>query len=116
MTTARWPLHPVPHRYESLCHWLERVAAAYEVPTSVFCRHAFGREKQEIEALRDDVPMSVLLAIEAGTGITVEQLREMTYGTMLAQIHADLDEMMKHEPEAYADLWDRARQIGRPGN
>jgi hypothetical protein len=96
-----WPLHPVPHKYETLIRWIERTAAAYGVSMPVFCRHALGIERQDMWRLHTtDLPVDALLRIAAGTGIPVEQLQTMNSAMIWAQLLTDLEEFAKNNPGA----------------
>jgi len=113
----RWPLHPVPDKYETLIRWLERTAAAYGVSMAVFCRHALGVERQEMCRLDStDPPIAALFAIEAGSGIPIEQLQDMTHARVFARIWADLEDMMKLDPEAFARMVESMKRASQPGD
>lgn len=76
---GRWPLHPAPGDYELLPRWIRRLADAYGVSVAIFSKHALGIPPDQVYKLTNDPTEDVLARLEAGTGIPVERLREMTY-------------------------------------
>lgn len=100
----RWPLHPMPDEYESLRPWVERLAKAYGVTFNTFCKHALGVPRSDTILLFRDPPEDVLIKLEAGTGITIEQLRDMTLDNVWKRIMRQLEIEYQRNPEAFAQF------------
>jgi hypothetical protein len=98
MTRGRWPLHPAPGEYETLFRWVKRIAAAYEVSMSSFCRQALGLDREHTRRLlTDDPPISALLKLEAGTAIPMEQLRSMSVDSVVARAFKKAEELANND-------------------
>lgn len=106
----RWPLHPQPYEFDVLEHWIERLAAAYGVSKLAFCRQALGLRPPEIALLRDNPPEQVLRRLEAGTGVPLQQLQNMSIHTLLRRVIEALERFSQEDPEGYAEL---ERQFAR---
>lgn len=87
-----WPLRPPPREKERIDHWLRRVAKAYGLTTPIFCCYALGIPRGHIHLLRMNPSKEVLAKLEAGTGVSVQRLQEMTEGALLEQYNASLEQ------------------------
>jgi TniQ len=86
----RWPLHPQPRDWEGLENWVRRIAAAYGVSYDAFLKHALGRTGRGARDL-DRISEAKLARLSAGTGVSVERLREMNCASILARLTARQD-------------------------
>ncbi|MGA9313638.1 MAG: TniQ family protein [Solirubrobacteraceae bacterium] len=80
----RWPLHPQPRDWEGLESWVRRIAAAYGVSYDAFLKHALGRTGRGARDL-DRISDAELARLSAGTGVSVERMREMNCASMWAR-------------------------------
>lgn len=85
-----WPLHPQPRPFEPLSLWLERVAREYGVRYRTFCRYGLGLDHETINLMCHHPPEATLAKISAGTGVPLSRLREMTIGSLISQLQAEL--------------------------
>jgi TniQ len=72
-----WPLHPRPTEWEDLETWVRRIAEAYGVSYDAFLLNALGHNGSGARDL-DHAPIQVLVRLSVGTGIPLNQLREMS--------------------------------------
>jgi hypothetical protein len=86
----RWPLHPQLRDWEGLENWVRRIAAAYGVSYDAFLKHALGRTGRGARDL-DRVSEAELARLSAGTGVSVERMREMNSASIGARV-AELGE------------------------
>jgi hypothetical protein len=93
-----WPLRPPPRDNERIDHWLRRVAKAYGLTTAIFCHHALGLPPGQLHLLRTNPPDEVLTRLEAGTGISIKRLKEMTEGAMMEKSRKLLAESLQQDP------------------
>lgn len=100
----RWPLHPQPHDYETLEHWLERLAAEYQVSLAIFYTQALGLKPEEFSLMRVNPPDEALRRLAVGTGVSIQNLREMTTQRSWQRMMAELNRLFRDEPEAFAEL------------
>lgn len=96
---GRWPLHPMPREYEILSPWIRRLARAYGVTDRVFYKHALGCPAGEPMEMNAYPPTDVLERLEAGTGVPIERLRDMTTDRMMARTIAELRQVVMTGPE-----------------
>ena len=111
-----WPLHPQPYEWDVLDSWLKRLADAYGVSFRVFCRHALGLSREEMGSLRDKPSEETLRTLEAGTGVSIERLRDMTTLRVIQRCTQALERFMQADPQGFAILenWVRELQVNRP--
>jgi hypothetical protein len=102
--SPRWPLHPPPHEFDVLERWIERLAAAYGVSKLTFCCQALGLTPPEIALLRDNPPEQALRRLEAGTGVPLQQLQNMSIHTLFQRITEGLERFRQEDPEGFASL------------
>ncbi|MGI9485140.1 MAG: TniQ family protein [Geminicoccaceae bacterium] len=96
--SRRWPLHPQPREYETLCRWVERIAESYGLPPQSFCRPLFGCR---CPSGLDTEPLEQALAVlSAGTGVPVAEIWEMRLERVLSSM---LNEYVRRLEEADAD-------------
>lgn len=100
----RWPLHPQPHDYETLERWLERLAAEYRVPLKTFYTQALGLRREEFALMRVNPPDEALRRLAVGTGVPIQNLREMDAQRTWQRMMAELNRLYREEPEAFAEL------------
>jgi len=84
-----WPLHPRPREWEGLETWVRRIAEAYGVGYDTFLHHALGRTGRGARDL-DDLDEASLAQLAAGAGVSVERLRAMRPGPMMARINGHI--------------------------
>lgn len=87
---GRWPLHPMPGEYEVLAPWIRRLARAYGVTDYVFYKHALGCLEGEPAGMNADPPVVELERLEAGTGVPVRRMRDMTTDRVMARAIVEL--------------------------
>ena len=80
-----WPLHPRPSEWEDLETWVRRIAEAYGVSYDAFLLNALDHTGSGARDL-DHAPISVLARLSAGTGISIERLRDMTTQRIMARM------------------------------
>jgi len=85
----RWPLHPKPREWEGMENWVRRIAQAYGVSYDAFLKHALGRTGRGARDL-DDITDTELTRLSAGTGVSVERLREMNAATMMRRVNEQI--------------------------
>lgn len=96
--TKRWPLHPVPYPYETLYHYMCRLAECYNVGYKYFCRRALAMSPTELERIESDMPpINVLKHLSNGTGVSVERLELMTFAKVWECLMKDLEEAMSSD-------------------
>lgn len=100
----RWPLHPQPYEFDVLERWIERLAEAYGVSKLTFCRQALGLTPPEIALLRDNPPEQALRKLEAGTGVPLQQLQNMSIHTLFRRMTEALERFRKEDPDGFAAL------------
>lgn len=101
---VRWPLHPPPYKYETLQCWVERLAAEYGVSLSLFCRQALGITHLEFARAGNNQPDEVLRKLAVGTGVPMQELRDMSLERILYRLMSELERLHREEPEAFAEL------------
>jgi hypothetical protein len=102
--SQRWPVHPPPREFDILEHWIGELAAAYGVSKLTFCCQALGLKPQEIALLRDNPPEQALRKLEAGTGVPLQQLQDMTIHTLFRRMTQALERIRQEDPEGFAAL------------
>jgi hypothetical protein len=80
-------LHPQLCNWEGLEDWVRRIAAAYGVSYDVFLKHALGRTGRGALDL-DRISDAELTRLSTGTGVSVEQMREMNGASIQARMNA----------------------------
>ncbi|MBT9587880.1 TniQ family protein [bacterium] len=100
----RWPLHPPPDEHETLERWVGRLAVEYGVSLPVFYRQALGLAPQEFTLMRNNPPDEALHKLEVGTGVPLQDLRDMSAQRIFQRLVAELNRLNREEPEAFADL------------
>jgi hypothetical protein len=75
-----------------------RVAKAYGMSTAVFCRQALGLPPGQLHLLRTNPPDEMLARLEAGAGISIKRLKEMTEGGMVEKSRKLLAERLQQDP------------------
>src|SRR3954454_3702023 len=83
----RWPLHPQPRDWEGLENWVRRIAVVYGVSYDAFLKHALGRTGRGARDL-DRISDADLARLSAGTGVSVERVREMNGASIKARMNA----------------------------
>ena len=83
----RWPLHPQPRDWEGLENWVRRIATAYGVSYDAFLKHALGRTGRGARNL-DRIAEAELIRLSAGTGVSVERMREMNSASIGVRVIA----------------------------
>jgi hypothetical protein len=89
----------MPGEYEILSPWIRRLARAYGVTDRMFYKHALGCPAGEPTEMNAYPPMSVLERLEAGTGVPIKRLRDMTTDRMMARTIAELRQTVMMGPE-----------------
>jgi len=97
-------LHPQPHEYETLERWLERLAAEYRVPLTIFYTQALGLRPEAFSLMRVTPPDEALRRLAVGTGVPIQDLREMTAPRMWQRMMAELNRLYRENPESFAEL------------
>lgn len=107
MTARRWPLHPQPREWEGLETWVRRIAAAYGVGYDTFLRRALGRTGPGARHL-DNASEETLERLAEGTGVSIERLRAMRSGAILARMVERVATLMETEEGRAArdHLWE----------
>ncbi len=67
-------------------NWVRRVAQAYGVSYDAFLKHALGRTGRGARDL-NDITDTELTRLSAGTGVSVERLREMNATAMMRRVN-----------------------------
>ena len=98
----RWPLHPQPRDCEGLENWVRRIAVAYGVSYDSFLKHALGRTGRGARNL-DTISDRELARLSAGTGVSVERMREMNCASIQARMNALQDGPLTKEGSAALD-------------
>jgi hypothetical protein len=98
----RWPLHPQPRNWEGLENWVRRIAAVYGVSYDAFLKHALGRIGRGARDL-DRISNTELVHLSAGTGVSVERMREMDGASIQARMNALRDGSLTEEGSAALD-------------
>jgi hypothetical protein len=96
VTQRRWPLHPKPRDWENLETWVRRIAAAYGVSYDTFLRHALDRTGRGARNL-DQACEATLERLAEGTGVSLERLRGMRSGAVMARMVAGVAAWMETE-------------------
>ena len=96
MTRRRWPLHPQPGEWEGLETWVRRIAAAYGVSYDTFLRRALGRTGRGARDL-DHASEETLERLVEGTGVSLERLRGMRSGAVMARMVESVAAWMETE-------------------
>lgn len=65
---------------------MRRIAQAYGVSYDAFLKHALGRTGRGVRNL-EDMTDTELTRLSAGTGVSVEQLREMNAAAMMLRVN-----------------------------
>jgi hypothetical protein len=68
-------------------NWVRRIAAAYGVSYDAFLKHALGRTGRGARDL-DGISDAELARLSAGTGVSVERMREMNCPSIQARMNA----------------------------
>ena len=97
-----WPLHPRPSEWEDLETWVRRIAKAYGVSYDAFLLHALDHTGRGARDL-NHAPDSVIIRLSAGTGNSIERLREMTSSQVMARLVSRARELLE-TPEGQAIL------------
>lgn len=106
-----WPLHPRPHRYESLEPYVRRLAECYGVRYETFCRQALGIPITDSQARWFRAPAhEVLQRLADGLGLPVEYLEQMTFERRWKQLMDELHRLAatpegRTELERYSSQW-----------
>jgi hypothetical protein len=98
----RWPLHPQPRDWEGLENWVRRIAAAYGISYDTFLKHALGRTGRGARNL-DRISDAELARLSAGTGVSVERMREMNGASIQARMNALQDGPLTKQGSAALD-------------
>lgn len=77
--TKKWPLHPIPYKYELLSQWIERLAKAYGIRYKSFCKIVLKLTPEEINNLRFFLPEKALTILSKGTDIPIDNLRQRVF-------------------------------------
>ena len=80
--TKKWPLHPIPYKYELLSQWIERLAKAYGIRYKSFCKIVLNLTSEEINNLHFFLPEKALIILSKGTGIQINKLRQRVFHYM----------------------------------
>lgn len=102
ITNRRWPLHPRPSEWEDLETWVRRIAEAYGVSYDAFLLNALdhtGRGARDLNR----APDGVLARLSVGTGISIQQLQDMTSSRIMARLFSRAGEL-RETPEGRAIL------------
>ena len=100
----RWPLHPQPMRYEILESYVQRLARCYGVSHEQFCYRALGIPREDREARYWNNPTDqVLDRLSDGTGVSVEQLKTMTYPNVWKRVAEEFNRYA-NTPEGKKEL------------
>ncbi len=100
ITNRRWPLHPRPSEWEDLERWVRRIAEAYGVSYDAFLLNALGHTGRGARDL-NKAPDGVIARLSTGTGISIEQLRDMTSSRLMARLFSRAREL-RETPEGQA--------------
>ncbi|HEY7326453.1 MAG TPA: hypothetical protein VH592_02355 [Gemmataceae bacterium] len=95
-------LHPPPHEFDVLEHWIELLAAEYGVSKLTFCRQALGLTPTEIALLRDNPPEQAL-----------QQLKNMSIHTLFRRITEALERFRQEDPEGFTELERQCARLAR---
>lgn len=68
-------------------NWVRRIAQAYGVSYDAFLKHALGCTGRGARDL-DDITDTEFTRLSAGTGVSVERLREMNAAAMMRRVNA----------------------------
>ena len=68
---------------------MRRIAQAYGVSYDAFLKHALGRTRRGARDL-DDITDTQLTRLSAGTGVSVERLREMNAAAMMRRVNEQI--------------------------
>jgi hypothetical protein len=71
-------------------NWVRRIAQAYGVSYDAFLKHALGRTGRGARDL-DDITDTQLTRLSAGTGVSVERLREMNAAAMMRRVNEQIE-------------------------
>lgn len=82
---CRWPLHPRPSEWEDRETWVRRIAEAYGVSYDAFLLNALDHTGRGARDL-DNAPDDVLAKLSIGTGVSIEQLLDMTSSRVMARL------------------------------
>jgi hypothetical protein len=99
LPSPRWPLHPMPYRFERLDTYIRRLAERYGTQITTFCRCGLGREVGSLDAFAADPPRWALERLSAGTGLPLWQLRNMTTRRSMIRIALALRKLAREHPE-----------------
>lgn len=83
---------------------MERLAAEYRVPLPIFYTQALGLRPEEFSLMRVNPPDEVLRRLAVGTGVPIQNLREMTGQRAWQRMMAELNRLYLEEPESFAEL------------
>jgi hypothetical protein len=70
-------------------NWVSRIAQAYRVSYDAFLKHALGRTGRGARDL-DDITDTEFTRLSAGTGMSVERLREMNAAAMMRRVNEQI--------------------------
>lgn len=76
--------------------WLRRIAAVYGVGYGTFLRHALGRTGPDARHL-DNASEETLARLAEGTGMSLERLRAMRSGAIMARMVEKVAALMETE-------------------
>lgn len=83
---------------------MERLAAEYRVPLTIFYTQALGLRPEEFSLMRVNPPDEALRRLAVGTGVPIQNLREMTAQRAWQRMMAELNRLYREEPESFAEL------------
>lgn len=91
-----WPLHPQPYSYETLERYVNRLAACYGLSYQYFCLRVFDIPISDSQARRFQEPtLEVLQRLSNGTGVSVEQLGQMTLQNIWNRLMEEASQYME---------------------
>jgi hypothetical protein len=70
-------------------NWVRRIAQAYGVSYDAFLKHALGRTGRGARDLTD-ITDTELTRLSAGTGVSVERLREMSVAAIMWRVNEQI--------------------------
>lgn len=104
MTFQRWPVHPTLQEYQLLYQWIEKLAEAYGVSYFCFCTNVLGLTREEIGELRNTLPENVLVILQQGTGVAIDELRKRDLTGIFKKLYDELERFAKDNPVEF-EAW-----------
>jgi len=90
----RWPLHPPPHRGESLLSWLMRISALYNIDAKELLFYTFKMQldSRELSFISLNPPGLLLKRLSDYTGINFDDIKALTASSYVPLFIDTLDE------------------------